>query len=319
MSRSPWYLRFLPLSNKPKRSSSSSTREKNEPIPTPSQSETLQSLHIYSLGRRYHNRADVPSVLPDDDEEHERIHRQHWTLKYAFGNNYLSPIKNQLEQGITVLDSGCGPATWVLEMANEYPNSRFHGTDVSSGFPDMIKPKNCTFHVHNILEPLPFPEQSFDFVHQRLLILGLLASDWERTLDSLIRVLKPGGWIEVVEVGFADYQNAGPMCDTVIDASRILFSERNMDINIGKKLGKMLGKAGMINVHTVPVPVPLNHGGKVGQLTWEDYRDIFTALKPFVYKTHPIFNEEFVRQFGEECKQNKTHMIWYRNYAQKPL
>lgn len=71
-----------------------------------------------------------------------------------------------------------------------YPASNFIGTDVSPRFPESIKPKNCTFQVYNVTLPSPFPENYFGYVHQRLLILGLLKDDWPKVNDLFhLRVL----------------------------------------------------------------------------------------------------------------------------------
>ena len=51
----------------------------------------------------------------------------------------------------------------------------------------------------NILDGLPFPDASFDFVHQRLLFFAIPTDRWQFLLNELTRVTRPGGWIEVVE------------------------------------------------------------------------------------------------------------------------
>lgn len=94
-------------------------------------------------------------------------------------SNYHAPVTNLLNQGITVLDSGCGPATWTFEMGETYPNSKFYGIDALSVFPESIKPPNVEFCLSNIAIKIPFPDNTFDYVHQRLLILGLTNADWE--------------------------------------------------------------------------------------------------------------------------------------------
>jgi tRNA G46 methylase TrmB len=35
------------------------------------------------------------------------------------------------EDRINVLDVGCGPATWLLELATEYPANNFYGIDIA--------------------------------------------------------------------------------------------------------------------------------------------------------------------------------------------
>lgn len=46
--------------------------------------------------------------LPKSKIEIDRIHQQHWVFKVAFQGNYAVPLKEKLEEGIKVLDSGCG-------------------------------------------------------------------------------------------------------------------------------------------------------------------------------------------------------------------
>lgn len=85
-----------------------------------------------------------------------------------------------MEKGITVLDSGCGPGYWTLDMAKEYPKSIFRGVDVSDFFPQKFKPDNCEFIIGNITETLPYEDNTFDYIHQRLLLLGLTNSSWDK-------------------------------------------------------------------------------------------------------------------------------------------
>jgi ubiquinone/menaquinone biosynthesis C-methylase UbiE len=93
-------------------------------------------------------------------------------------SNYHAPVTKMLEEGITVLDSGCGPATWAFEMGETYPRSKFHGIDASCVFPENIKPANVEFVIGNIAKHIPYSDDTFDYIHQRLLFLGLTDSDW---------------------------------------------------------------------------------------------------------------------------------------------
>lgn len=108
-----------------------------------------------------------------------------WRLIF-YSRNFVAPVAEQLEKGITVLDSGCGPASWTLDMAQEFPNSKFHGIDISNIFPNEKKPDNCEFVIANISEKIPYPDNYFDYVHQRLLFLGLTSEMWESVNISLI-------------------------------------------------------------------------------------------------------------------------------------
>lgn len=42
----------------------------------------------------------------------DRLHQQHWMLNLAFGSNFDAPVIKMLEEGINVLDAGCGMSSW---------------------------------------------------------------------------------------------------------------------------------------------------------------------------------------------------------------
>jgi trans-aconitate methyltransferase len=70
------------------------------------------------------------------------------------------------ENGVYALDVGCGPGSWVLDTATDYPNSEIEGIDMADTFPTAIHPPNARFSNANLLEPLQF-DRKFDFVQMR--------------------------------------------------------------------------------------------------------------------------------------------------------
>ena len=166
----------------------------------PSPSTSVQRSTASSKNRHYYNSDDVAYILPGDNEgmlhmiaycsshgkwltshaEDDRLDRQHWGIKILCGNSFGSPVGDALEQGITVLDSGCGPGTFMRELGKEYPKSKFHGVDIATHPRKAIELLNCEFHVHNILHDPIFPDNYFGFIHQRFLVFGLPSSDWEK-------------------------------------------------------------------------------------------------------------------------------------------
>lgn len=79
------------------------------------------------------------------------------------------------------------------DMATEYPNSEFVGIDMCDVFPTNIRPANVTFQVSNVLEGLPFEDNSFDMVNFSLFILALKKDQWLPLMKEIHRILKPGG------------------------------------------------------------------------------------------------------------------------------
>ncbi|CEP08045.1 hypothetical protein [Parasitella parasitica] len=316
--------------------SSSSTAHPNTKITSPrtnvsntSSSSKRKSDHSgyifqYKHGRKYHTNAEVAYVLPHDDDETDRVHEQHWILSAALQCNYHAPVTEMLEKGIMVLDSGCGPATWTFEMGETYPRSKFHGIDASCVFPEDIKPANVEFVIGNIAKKIPYPDSSFDYIHQRLLFLGLTDSDWDSALKELYRVLKPGGYIDLVEPDFHALFLAGPCMFSLQNTLAEISKARSIPPAIAPELEDRLFKAGFKNIVVRKADIPLNHGGKIGELLWNDYRHAYMNLRGIMATSDPTFEnlkayEAHIHQCGEEAKQSKTCFRWYAVYAQKPL
>ncbi|RUP50738.1 hypothetical protein BC936DRAFT_137884 [Jimgerdemannia flammicorona] len=141
-------------------------------------------------------------VLPADDDLTDSRQILHFCLRYIFQGNFQADVIDLLEDGIKVLDVGCGLGQWTLEMAKDFPASTFFGTDLDASVLPKPRngdmwPPNVTFQIANTCQKLPFPDNTFDYVFQRYLTLDLTTKQWRKVIKELVRVTKPGGWIEL--------------------------------------------------------------------------------------------------------------------------
>jgi ubiquinone/menaquinone biosynthesis C-methylase UbiE len=60
-----------------------------------------------------------------------------------------------------------------------------------------------------MLQALPFIDNFFDFIHMSFVLMFMSESEWHVALRELVRVLKPGGIIELHEAN-SEYVPAGP-------------------------------------------------------------------------------------------------------------
>ena len=94
-------------------------------------------------------------------------------------------------------------------MAKLYPNSQFVGIDMADVFVTDNMPPNATFKIMNAGSGLDFEQDSFDFVFQRFLVMGLSVEQYMQSVQEMKRVLKPDGAIEILEL-VNEFNNATP-------------------------------------------------------------------------------------------------------------
>lgn len=84
-------------------------------------------------------------------------------------------------------------------MARDFPASTFIGVDIAETFPTTNLPINCSFIRADVLERLPFAEETFDYVFMRLMYLSFTPEEWVTVIGELVRLTKSGGWIELFD------------------------------------------------------------------------------------------------------------------------
>jgi len=147
-------------------------------------------------------------------------------------SNYQAPVTDDLKRGIKVLDVGCGTGIWSIELAKEFPNSTFTGTDITNVFmaSELITPSNCTFLEANTLKGLPFDDNTFDFVFQRYNVACFKIAEYPVAFREIVRVAKPGSYIESMEGSYPT--ETGPALTTFVDWLKNLYMLRDMNLMI---------------------------------------------------------------------------------------
>ncbi|HEU5348577.1 MAG TPA: class I SAM-dependent methyltransferase [Ktedonobacterales bacterium] len=234
--------------------------------------ETSDGFPVVVVGGRL-RKAGVPYAMPADLAEINRLDFQHYLLRHIFQGNYAAPIRTPA----SILDVGSGTGRWAHEMAELFPMAKVVGTDITPpssetsaipGTPDP-RPHNYTFIAANVLEGLPFPDASFDFVHMRLLYSAIPHTRWPSVVSELVRVTRLGGWIESVESAVA--LNPGPMLSHLSDTINGLIAHRGIDPLDGARVGEMLRAAGLTGIVEQRIDVPLgSYGGRIGTMMATD-------------------------------------------------
>jgi ubiquinone/menaquinone biosynthesis C-methylase UbiE len=268
-------------------------------------------------GRRHVNA--VPYVMPKDLDEVNRLDFQHYMMKYVLQRNYVSPITDPR----SILDVGCGTGRWAHEMAVSFPRAKVFGLDVipDSTVDPQTLPTNYRFVQGNVLEELPFPDKTFDFVHQRFLHMAVPSKSWPHVIAELARVTRPGGWIEVSNTD-TYMHNPGPAMKQLSEWGYGMSRAHGIDPLICSQISIFMQNVRIANVQTYRVDLPIGSwGGRLGIMAATDLQAFSHAIAPRVAHELHIDVREYQRLaqiMRQEWENNKSYFSVYISYGQVP-
>ncbi|KAL1916130.1 uncharacterized protein VTP21DRAFT_6134 [Calcarisporiella thermophila] len=275
------------------------------------------------MRRRFCADSEIHYILPNDEEEMNRLISQHYFFRSLFSNrNFLSPVQDVLRDGAMVLDIGCGPGTWTMEMATEYPRSQFHGIDICDMFPQQIKPVNCHFQIANILKKLSFDDASFDFIYIRCMSLGVFQSEWVEVIADVLRIIKPGGYIEFVEADYA-IKCDGKALRKITDGIYNTLRARDIHPSWTRRIGEYLKYIGVEDVNALSLQFPVSRLSREdGGSGVEYWMQFLSAMRPHLAQVMYISPEEYddlQQNVYQELSAERFNIDVVCTYGRKPF
>jgi SAM-dependent methyltransferase len=205
-------------------------------------------------------------------------------------------------------------------MARLFPQAHITSVDISASSLEYTSSSSCTFCLADVLKGLPFPDQQFDYVHQRLLVAAIPATHWPAVIRELIRVTRPGGWVELLEIGVT-IQHAGPETTRLLDWMTSKSKERGFDMRFLSQLGEMLAQEGLEAIECHDIPVPLGDwAGRVGAMLKADVLSVFDALKGMYCAQANVPLEQFealVTLVAQEWEHYHASYIFHAAYGKR--
>ena len=153
----------------------------------------------------------------DHDGKKEREYWQETAAsevaRVFFGHSYmmealgsLLPAVIDLSKVQKILDVGCGNGEWARRLAKEQPHIHIIGMDTSLQLvQEAVKRAedegihSLSFYQFGTAQELNFPNEHFDVVHIHSLASFISTAMWSKILDEMIRLLKIGGWLNIVD------------------------------------------------------------------------------------------------------------------------
>jgi ubiquinone/menaquinone biosynthesis C-methylase UbiE len=272
-----------------------------------------QEQSLYDEDGRRH-RVDAPYLLPKDEKEVQRLDYQHFIFRQILQGNCFAPVSPLLEKGCRVLDVGCGTGRWGHEIATNYPHTQVIGFDLEDMSRTTSTPHNYEFYCGNVLSGLPFPDNHFHYVHQRLLVAGLPLMKWPWVVEELKRVTHSGGWIELIEMGNS-FHCAGPATEQFLTWWVAISAKRGIDASKVSQIGTFLQNTGLSHVRMETKKLPVGDwGGRLGNLLAQDILAGWPSMRPHVHSQLGVQPEVFNAVIERLEKEWHTYHTRYEVY-----
>ena len=224
--------------------------------------------------------------------EMARLIHQDRAITKAMGG--LFPEKLNLAPIHDVLDIACGPGGWALDAAYEHPNMHVVGIDVSTTMIAYARSRaenqnlpNAEFKIMNVLQPLEFPDHSFDFVNARTIIGFMIPSAWPELLKECRRITRPGGIIRMTELELSITNSpANEKINSLFGlAGKVTgrsFSPDGRNIGITPMLSRFLRDAGCQNIQLQAHVVDFSSEAESQEDFFQDLRVGIQLMQPFL-------------------------------------
>ncbi|KAF9184669.1 hypothetical protein BGZ50_003536 [Haplosporangium sp. Z 11] len=183
-----------------------------------------------------------------------------------------------------------------------------------------IRPRNCFFHSDVPLHRLPFTNESFDFVYQRRQCVVLMSNEWQRAILELFRVLKHGGWIEILEPDL-HLRGGGEYCKFAGEYCIGIFEAMGRNPKVIHEMQQLLESVGFVNVSVKVWSIPLGWGGVIGQAMLVNQKQFVNEMGPiYVRQGHGSLDEyrEQTKKIFEEAVAMKAYINYHVITGQKP-
>ncbi|KAF9059006.1 S-adenosyl-L-methionine-dependent methyltransferase [Rhodocollybia butyracea] len=261
------------------------------------------------------------------EEERERLdwQNQHLTQVLCDGQLIYVP-KFSPDPGDEILDSAAGTGIWLLDVSRKvHSNVSLTGIDISQRHFPTQYPQNVTFAVHTVTNLPESWSSRFSLVNQRLIFGALTHEQWGMALSELYRILKPGGWIQLLESSPETSISSGSM-KRYADAFAAAFVNSGLVSNLTETLDQRLEHTGFVNVQKRTTALP--------RLDSQDVDFEFKGQKRLIMASIPTLKPAFLAtgMFESEDEIDALHkgideewnapsqFRWHYTvaYAQKP-
>lgn len=176
---------------------------------------------------------------------------------------------------------------WLSDLAASLPQSHdiaLIGTDVATArFSQASESSKITFTSQSIIKPWPSEwHNSFDLVHQRLVLGACGAFSHKEAIMNLAELVKPGGWIQMIEPDQVCGVNDGPAMHDFIVLVAWVFVSMGGTISYTAHIKEWLEDVGLTDVQERGIPLFLGAASPKRELAARTALSTAKAMEPLV-------------------------------------
>lgn len=263
-------------------------------------------------------------INPENAAEMARLTRLAEILSEEIG---LLPQAIDLTSRAEILDVGCGPGGWVMEVARRFPTSRVRGIDISNLMiayaqfcAQAEKRSNVQFSQADARHAVPFPDAVFDVVHARLAGAWLSNPTWPVIIQNYYRVLKPGGVACCIECESLGVTNSaaltryGALGVQGTRRANQCFSPSDENMGVPMMLPKFFRDAGFRDIQREAHAVLYSYGAASHQAMFDTLASGLKLLQPFLLSQQVATQAELDVLYDQAIKDMLSedfHAIMY--------
>lgn len=242
-------------------------------------------------------------MLLQIDSEHlvelERLSNKSLLIKYAIGSLLPGLADADVAQIHQVLEVGCGPGSWSLDLAQTYYHQmRITGIDTNGIMVAHANAEAQNRHLDNtdhlqvqhLAGPFTFADSSFDLISAQFLSKTLVRDSWTSLVGECWRLLRPGGWLRLTDFGGGEsnapaHEELWSLFIQAMRRSGCSFSQGDRHLGILCEMEPLLFSAGFRDTRCIGHMINYSNGAPLHEEWKRDFLLFAKGVQSLLIKT----------------------------------